>query len=52
MKLKFSVILEDFSYCLIQRTLGELPNFEVMTWQLCYLQRFAMNCFSSNSVQK
>ena len=28
----------------IIRTLGELPNFEVMTWQPCHLQRSAMNC--------
>lgn len=24
--------------------MGELPDFEVMIWQLCYLQRSAMNC--------
>lgn len=25
--------------------MGELPIFEVMTWQLCHLLRFALNCF-------
>lgn len=45
----FYIILENFCLCLIQRTLGELPDFEVMIWQLCHLQRFALICFSSNS---
>lgn len=40
----FLVILENFCYCLIQKTLGELPDFEVMTWQLCHLQHSAMIC--------
>ena len=48
----FNVILEDFSQCLIQRTLGELPNFEVMTWQLCHLLRSALICVSSNSFHR
>lgn len=46
----FNVILEDFSQCLIQRTLRELHIFEVMTWQPCYLLHSALNCFSSNSL--
>ena len=29
--------------------LGELPDFEVMTWQLCHLLRSALICVSSNS---
>lgn len=41
----FSVILENFRLCLIQRTLEELPDFEVMTWQLCRMLRSALNCF-------
>ena len=45
----FYVNLESYCLCLIQRTLGELPDFEVMIWQLCHLQRFALICFSSNS---
>ena len=45
----FDVNLESSCLCLIQRTLGELPDFEVMIWQLCHLQRFALICFSSNS---
>ena len=45
----FYVNLESSCLCLIQRTLGELPDFEVMIWQLCHLQRFALICFSSNS---
>lgn len=40
-----SVILENFRLCLIQRTLEELPDFEVMTWQLCRMLRSALNCF-------
>lgn len=36
---EISVILENFCYCLIQKTLGELPDFEVMTWQPCHLLR-------------
>ena len=44
-KQTISVILENFRLCLIQRTLGELPNFEVMTWQLCNLLRSTLNCF-------
>lgn len=43
--LDFSVILENFRLCLIQRTLEELPDFEVMTWQLCRMLRSALNCF-------
>lgn len=39
------VILENFRLCLIQRTLEELPDFEVMTWQLCRMLRSALNCF-------
>ena len=46
----FNVILEDFSQCLIQRTLRELHIFEVMTWQPCNLLHSALNCFSSNSL--
>ena len=38
-------ILENFRLCLIQRTLEELPDFEVMTWQLCRMLRSALNCF-------
>ena len=41
----FFVILENFRLCLIQRTLEELPDFEVMTWQLCRMLRSALNCF-------
>lgn len=41
----FYVILENFRLCLIQRTLEELPDFEVMTWQLCRMLRSALNCF-------
>lgn len=41
----FVVILENFRLCLIQRTLEELPDFEVMTWQLCRMLRSALNCF-------
>lgn len=41
----FAVILENFRLCLIQRTLEELPDFEVMTWQLCRMLRSALNCF-------
>lgn len=41
----FYVILENFRLCLIQRTLEELPDFEVMTWQLCSMLRSALNCF-------
>ena len=34
------------------RTLGRLPDFvEVMIWQLCHLQRFAMNCVQNNPLQ-
>ena len=40
-----SIILENFRLCLIQRTLEELPDFEVMTWQLCRMLRSALNCF-------
>ena len=50
MKKYFYVILESSCLCLIQRALGELPVFEVMTWQLCYLLRPAMICVSSNSL--
>ena len=39
------LILENFRLCLIQRTLEELPDFEVMTWQLCRMLRSALNCF-------
>lgn len=42
---KVCVILENFRLCLIQRTLEELPDFEVMTWQLCRMLRSALNCF-------
>ena len=41
----FFIILENFRLCLIQRTLEELPDFEVMTWQLCRMLRSALNCF-------
>ena len=41
----FYVILENFCLCLIQRTLGELPNFGVMIWQLYYMLRSALICF-------
>ena len=41
----FSLILENFCLCLIQRTLGELPNFGVMIWQLYYMLRSALICF-------
>ena len=41
----FLIILENFRLCLIQRTLEELPDFEVMTWQLCSMLRSALNCF-------
>ncbi len=44
-ELIFSIILENFRLCLIQRTLEELPDFEVMTWQLCRMLRSALNCF-------
>ena len=40
-----SIILENFCLCLIQRTLGELPNFGVMIWQLYYMLRSALICF-------
>ena len=42
---EFYLILENFRLCLIQRTLEELPDFEVMTWQLCRMLRSALNCF-------
>jgi len=42
---KVYIILENFRLCLIQRTLEELPDFEVMTWQLCRMLRSALNCF-------
>lgn len=42
---EFTIILENFRLCLIQRTLEELPDFEVMTWQLCRMLRSALNCF-------
>ena len=42
---QFFVILENFCLCLIQRTLGELPNFGVMIWQLYYMLRSALICF-------
>lgn len=41
----FFLILENFCLCLIQRTLGELPNFGVMIWQLYYMLRSALICF-------
>lgn len=41
----FFRILENFCLCLIQRTLGELPNFGVMIWQLYYMLRSALICF-------
>ena len=41
----FLLILENFCLCLIQRTLGELPNFGVMIWQLYYMLRSALICF-------
>lgn len=44
-KQAIGVILENFRLCLIQRTLEELPDFEVMTWQLCRMLRSALNCF-------
>lgn len=44
-KQTIDVILENFRLCLIQRTLEELPDFEVMTWQLCRMLRSALNCF-------
>ena len=40
-----ALILENFCLCLIQRTLGELPNFGVMIWQLYYMLRSALICF-------
>lgn len=46
------VILENFRLCLIQRTLEELPDFEVMTWQLCHLLRSALNCVQKTRLQK
>ena len=46
----FSVILENFCYCLIQKTLGELPDFEVMTWQLCNLLRSTLNCLQGTLI--
>ncbi|WP_143256136.1 hypothetical protein [Alistipes sp. An31A] len=30
---------------------GGFPNFEVMTWHLCHLQRSVMNCVQKNSFQ-
>lgn len=39
----FMVILEDFSHSHMQRTLGELPIFKIMTWHLCHLLRSALN---------
>ena len=44
-KRRINKILENFRLCLIQRTLEELPDFEVMTWQLCRMLRSALNCF-------
>lgn len=44
-KQAIGVILENFCLCLIQRTLGELPNFGVMIWQLYYMLRSALICF-------
>ena len=44
------VILENFCYCLIQKTLGELPDFEVMTWQLCNLLRSTLNCLQGTLI--
>ena len=46
----FFVILENFCYCLIQKTLGELPDFEVMTWQLCNLLRPTLNCLQGTLI--
>ena len=46
----FFVILENFCYCLIQKTLGELPDFEVMTWQLCNLLRSTLNCLQGTLI--
>lgn len=46
----FIVILENFCYCLIQKTLGELPDFEVMTWQLCNLLRSTLNCLQGTLI--
>ena len=46
----FVVILENFCYCLIQKTLGELPDFEVMTWQLCNLLRSTLNCLQGTLI--
>ena len=38
------IILENFCLCLIQKALGESPNFEVMIWQPHHLLHFALNC--------
>ena len=46
----FILILENFRQCLIQRTLGELPIFEVMTWQLCNLLRSTLNCLQGTLI--
>lgn len=46
----FFIILENFCYCLIQKTLGELPDFEVMTWQLCNLLRSTLNCLQGTLI--
>ena len=46
----FFVILENFCYCLIQKALGELPDFEVMTWQLCNLLRSTLNCLQGTLI--
>lgn len=48
--LEIFVILENFCYCLIQKTLGELPDFEVMTWQLCNLLRSTLNCLQGTLI--
>ena len=37
--------LERFSYLLGIRALGVLPDFEVITWQQCYMLRSALICF-------
>lgn len=41
----FYIILESSCQSLIQRALGELPIFQVMTWQQCYILRSTLNCF-------
>lgn len=49
---KFPQYSKSFLTLIYKGTLGELPDFEVMTWQPCHLQHFVLVCFSSKAEQK